>query len=553
MSMASGRPGSALRQLRNLFSAGTATGLTDRELLDRFQTRRAESDEAAAAAEMAFAALVDRHGAMVWGVCRRLLRDVHEAEDAFQATFLILVRKAGSVRVEGSLGRWLYGVAHRVARRARNRAVRRAARVMQSSSSAPADPSHESELEDLRNVLDQELDRLPPKYRCPVELCHLQGLTYDEAARQLNWPVATVKSRLTRGRRRLRERLVRRGLAPGAVAAATALTSEARSAVPQTLVHGTVRSASMSATGVVPAAVIDLVEGALKMMAWEKLKLAAVGVVVAVGLGFTAQALSPKAPIPGRPAAPRPQATREAAGALSAKTTNDHRWVRRLPNGATIEIIGVSSIPTGSDTWWRPDGTPLHPAPCDRREPMVTGDKLFAKSVVVRVTGIPAGADQDLSITEAQACYRGPAKRDDKVIPELTELNANFTIGTRAGTVRFQVASDPWHTEVTAGKSTGAFAAATASYIFGDAIPGKEGTLLAVTHNVEGMALRVLAIDVNGKEHPGGIRSSLGVTGFQQIKIEFDLPPDQIRNFLLQTRPYQKVEIPGIRLERKAN
>ena len=221
--MASGRPGLALRQLRNLFSAGTAIGLTDRELLDRFQTRRVESAEAATAAEMAFAALVDRHGAMVWGVCRRVLRDIHEAEDAFQATFLILVRKADSVRVEGSLGRWLYGVAHRVAHRARNRAVRRAARVTQSSSSAPADPAQESELEDLRNVLDQELDRLPPKYRCPVELCHLQGLTYDEAARQLNWPVATVKSRLTRGRLRLRERLVRRGLAPGAVAAADSI------------------------------------------------------------------------------------------------------------------------------------------------------------------------------------------------------------------------------------------------------------------------------------------------------------------------------------------
>jgi RNA polymerase sigma factor (sigma-70 family) len=551
--MASGRPGLALRQLRNLFSAGTAIGLTDRELLDRFQTRRAESAEAATAAEMAFAALVDRHGAMVWGVCRRVLRDIHEAEDAFQATFLILVRKAGSVRVEGSLGRWLYGVAHRVAHRARNRAARRAARMTQSSSSAPADPAHESELEDLRNVLDQELDRLPPKYRCPVELCHLQGLTYDEAARQLNWPVATVKSRLTRGRLRLRERLVRRGLAPGAVAAATAFTSEARSAVPQSLVHGTVRSASMRATGVVPAAVIDLVEGALKMMAWEKLKLAAVGVFVAVGFGFTAQALSPQAPIPGRLAMRLPQSTREVAGAPSAKTPEDRRWVRSLPNGATIEIIGVSSTPTGPDTWWRPDGAPLHPAPCDRREPMVTGDKLIAKSVVVRVTGIPAGADQDLSITEAQACSRGPARRDDKDIPELTELTANFPTGTHTGTVRFQVAADPWHRELTVGKSTAAIGAATAGYIFGDAIPSKKGTSLAVTHNVQGMALRVLAIDVNGKEHPGGIRSSLGVTGFQLIKIEFDLPPEQIRHFLLQTRPYQRVEIPGIPLERKGN
>ncbi len=547
--MASGRPNSALRQLQDLFSAGTATGLTDRELLDRFQTRRAESAEAAAAAEMAFAALVDRHGAMVWGICRRVLRDVHEAEDAFQATFLILVRKAGSVRVDGSLGRWLYGVAHRVARRARTRAVRREAPMTKSNSSAPADPAHESELEDLRNILDQELNRLPPKYRCPVELCHLQGLTYNEAAQRLNWPVATVKSRLTRGRRQMRERLVRRGLAPGAVAAATALTSEARSAVPQGLIHGTVRAASSGAAGVVPAAVIDLVEGALKMMAWEKLKMAAIGVVVIVGFGFTAQALSPRAPNHGIPAMHPPQVAREAAGTPTEKSPDDRRWARTLPNGATIEIIGVSSTPTGPDTWWRPDGTPLHPAPCDRREQTVTG---IAKSVVVRLTGIPAGADQDLSITEAQGCSRRPAKRDDKDIPELTELNASFRADTRTGTVRFQVAADPWHTELTAGKGSAAIGAATGGYIFGDAIPSKKGTSLAVTHNVQGMALRVLAVDVDGKEHPGGIRSSLGVTGFQQIKIEFDIPPERIQNFVLQTRPYQKVEIPGIALEQKA-
>ena len=133
------------------------------------------------------------------------------------------------------------------------------------------------ELRDLRGAVGDELDRLPAKYRCPVELCHLQGMTYDQAARQLNWPVATVKSRLTKGRLRLRERLTRRGLAPAAVAAATALTSEARAAVPQELVRSTARAATSCATGVFPAAVIDLTEGVLKMMMWEKLKLVAAG------------------------------------------------------------------------------------------------------------------------------------------------------------------------------------------------------------------------------------------------------------------------------------
>ena len=184
---------------------GTATGLTDSELLDQYNARRAESADAATAAEMAFAALVDRHGAMVWGVCRRVLGDVHEAEDAFQATFLVLVRKAGSVRVNGSLGRWLYG--GRPSRRASSAVRGRATRDPGSAGSPERradDPVGEVELRDLAHAVGEELDRLPAKYRCPVELCHLQGMTYDQAARQLNWPVATVKSRLTKGRLRLR-------------------------------------------------------------------------------------------------------------------------------------------------------------------------------------------------------------------------------------------------------------------------------------------------------------------------------------------------------------
>ena len=216
--MGKGQPGSALRQLRALLAGGTTAALSDSELLERYKARRAESAEAATAAEMAFAALVDRHGAMVWGVCRRVLGDAHEAEDAFQATFLILVRQARSVRVDGSLGRWLYGVAHRVAIRARTESERRKCGVSRVAPQAIDDPAGEVERKEIDAVLSEELDRLPAKYRCALELCHLQGMTYDHAARQLNWPVATVKSRLTAGRLKLRQRLVRRGLAPGAVA-----------------------------------------------------------------------------------------------------------------------------------------------------------------------------------------------------------------------------------------------------------------------------------------------------------------------------------------------
>jgi len=548
--MGKGQPGSALRQLRALFAAGTATGLTDSELLERYTTKRAESGDAAAAAEMAFAALVDRHGAMVWGVCHRVLGDAHEAEDAFQATFLVLVRKAGSVRVDGSLGRWLYGVAHRVARRARFEAERRGWGMGRAPATSSDDPVGEVELRDLRNAVGEELDRLPAKYRCPVELCHLQGMTYDQAARQLNWPVATVKSRLTKGRLRLRERLARRGLAPAAVGVATALTGEARSAVPQKLVQSTVRAATSCATGVFPAAVTHLTEGVLKMMMWEKLKLVAVGALVAVGL--TAQALSQQATKDRNPGLQQPKAAAQPAEKPKEKTVGDRRWVRSLPNGAIIEVIGVSSFPSGPDTWWRPDGTPLHPAPCDQIEPGISGDTGVRKLVVVRLARIPDGADHEWSITEAKGGAEGPAMRDGKPLPGLSETTALLPADAGTCTVRFKVAAGPWNTIETWGKNPGGVGSRIGpSYIFGHAIATKKGTTLSVTHNIQDKPVRLVAVDVDRKEHPAEVRSSTGVKDFQQIVVEFDQPPEQIKEFWLQTRPYEEVEIPRIALKRK--
>jgi RNA polymerase sigma factor (sigma-70 family) len=269
------QPGIALQPLRALFAAGTAAGLTDSELLERYTAERAKSAEAAVAAEMAFSALVDRHGPMVWGVCRRVLGDAHEAEDAFQATFLILVRKARSVRVQGSVGRWLCGVAHRVALRARSTVKRRASDIGHLATPSCDDPAGEAELSDLCTVVGDELDRLLPKYRCPVELCHLQGMTYDEAARQLNCSVATVKNRLTKGLLKLRTTLTQRGLAPSAVAAAvgTAFTDRARAAVPQELVHATVRATTASSTGAFTMPVAKHTESVLRTIMWDKVKL----------------------------------------------------------------------------------------------------------------------------------------------------------------------------------------------------------------------------------------------------------------------------------------
>jgi RNA polymerase sigma factor (sigma-70 family) len=277
--MAPDRYGSSLRPIRTLFSVGTAGGLTDAELLERFATREGE------AAELAFAVLVERHGPMVLRVCRQVVRDGHAAEDAFQAAFLVLARKARSLRLRDSLAPWLQQVAWRTAlhlradivrrRRHERRAAERAAKVV-------AGP----ESDELGESLHEELSRLPARYRLPLVLCYLEGLTSEQAARQLGWPTGTVRSRLARGRERLRDRLARRGLAPSAAALAAALAPRsAWSAVPPALVDAAARAAVLvnagrAAAGAVPAVILSLSQGVLLDMAMTKWKIAGIALLV---------------------------------------------------------------------------------------------------------------------------------------------------------------------------------------------------------------------------------------------------------------------------------
>src|SRR5262249_51578111 len=180
-----------------------ALALPDAQLLERFVRLRDET---------AFEALLHRHGPLVFGVCRKFLYNPHDAEDAFQATFLILARKAGSVAPGSLLGHWLYGVACRVAARARKTALRQARE--QSGADLAAVPGAAEEADsDLAPLLHEEVRRLPDKYRRPVVLCYLEGKTNEEAAHELQWPVGTVKGRLNRAREMLRARLTRRGVA----------------------------------------------------------------------------------------------------------------------------------------------------------------------------------------------------------------------------------------------------------------------------------------------------------------------------------------------------
>ena len=264
-------------QIRTLFHAGSLGGLTDGQLLDRYASRDGEC------AEMAFTALVERHGPMVLGVCRRLLSDSHLAEDAFQATFLVLARRAKSVRNRDSLGGWLHRVAHRIALRLRGSVERRNIRERPCAGEVAMKRSDKVEREELRSVIDEEIDRLGDAQRLPVVLCCLEGISHEEASQRLHWPLGTIKSRLARGRRRLQERLIRRGFAPttAIAAAGTGLLVgvEAAAAVPPALIEATAKAAAALAAGgalngVVPAALAVLVREESSAMIATNLKLA---------------------------------------------------------------------------------------------------------------------------------------------------------------------------------------------------------------------------------------------------------------------------------------
>jgi RNA polymerase sigma factor (sigma-70 family) len=281
--MPMGRSGSSavLRQIHTLFTAGSFSGLSDQQLLERFVACRD------AASESAFTVLVQRHGPMVLGVCRRMLADPHDAEDAFQATFLVLVRKARSIKVDGSVGRWLFGVAARVAARARENSQRR--RVHERTGLDLLDRAKNDagtivvDRAEIQAILAEEVGKLPAKFQAAVLLCDLEGRSHEDAARRLGWPVGTVKSRLCRARARLRRRLTRRGFAPEGIPIAVPLFA---TALPRKLVETTTQAALSLLAGrpttsaVVTASVTKLTEGVLRTMFLTKIKLPAVALLV---------------------------------------------------------------------------------------------------------------------------------------------------------------------------------------------------------------------------------------------------------------------------------
>jgi RNA polymerase sigma factor (sigma-70 family) len=282
-------------QIRRAVLRQDRTGLTDGQLLGLFIDERDDH---------AFAILVTRHGPMVWGACRRLL-PTPDAEDAFQATFLVLVRKAGSVVPREMVANWLYGVAHHTALQARRSAVRRGKRQFQAPNMPEPAVTDPDPSDDLRSLLDEELSRLPDKYRAVIVMCELEGKTRREVAGQLGVPEGTVAGRLARARAMLAKRLGRRGVSVSGAALAAVLSEGVACAAPISLMPSTIKAASVLAAGtaatagIVSPTVAALTESVVRAMLISKLKFGAMAALVgALCLGVAGLRAMPPADPP---------------------------------------------------------------------------------------------------------------------------------------------------------------------------------------------------------------------------------------------------------------
>jgi RNA polymerase sigma factor (sigma-70 family) len=346
--------GAALHQLWRRVAAEAVGTLPDRELLERFVARREEA---------AFAALVLRHGPMVLGVCRRLLRHEQDAEDAFQATFLVFARRAGSIHKGESLGSWLHGVARRVAGKAHAQAQRRHTHRGQESDMLPArDPLEEVARRELWEALDEELGGLPARYQAPLVHCYLEGQTQDEAAVQLGWSKSTLRRRLEQGRRLLGARLAGRGVTMPAGMGAALLAGQASAAVRGPLLETTVQAGLRWAAGAtlagVPDRVASLASGALGGLGAWRAKLAA---VVLLLISAAAGLLGAGAPAPeGRPTKAR-AAAKEAGQAQgdNGEPARVDRDGSPLPPGALARLGTVRFRGAGRALAFSPDGQVL--------------------------------------------------------------------------------------------------------------------------------------------------------------------------------------------------
>ncbi len=353
--MASTQLHSFISRLRRVVRPEERGELTDAQLLERFIRSR---DEAA------FEVLVWRHGLLVLNVCRRLLREEHEVEDAFQAAFLVLVRKAGSIGKREALAGWLYRVAYRIALAARVGGARRVLHEKQClherDTASSSDPAEDAIRAELRPILDAAVNSLPAKYRLPVLLCYLEGKTYEEAARQLGWPKGTLSIRLSRGRELLRKRLARHVAALSAGGLATYLAPGAASAdVPPNWVKAAIQNAvrlpAAQMSGTLSGQAAVLAEGVIRAMAVARLKMAACVMLavgfLAAGVGLATFQTPAERPPEGVGQEERPKLPRE-----KPERTDAHgdplppRALARLGTlrfRHTVQVIDIAFAPDG--------------------------------------------------------------------------------------------------------------------------------------------------------------------------------------------------------------
>jgi RNA polymerase sigma factor (sigma-70 family) len=394
--MAGARTNPLLRLVRTIAASPGPGDDPDRQLLERFVN---EADGGA------FQALVRRHGPLVLGVCTRVLDSEHDAEDAFQATFLVLVRKAGLIRAPELLGPWLYGVAHRTALKVKAAASKRRRLEKRLAELAPPPATDDLTWRDLRPVLDEEVNRLPRKYRAAVVLCYLEGKTNEQAARILGCPQGTVFSRLAWARERLRRQLSRRGLALTVGALAAFLTPSAVSAaVPAPLVVFTSEAAAgfaagkAAAAGTTSARAAAFAEGVLREMFLTKLKIAAVA-LLAAGVAGTAAILLTCQALAGGPASVKNEGAAQpiAKEADKPKTDKDNlqgAWIpvsveeggKKIPEdevkAKNVEIVFTGdkvTLPIKGDA--KEFGYKLDPSKKPKQIDLLLGDGKTAKGI----------------------------------------------------------------------------------------------------------------------------------------------------------------------------
>jgi RNA polymerase sigma factor (sigma-70 family) len=358
--MPAGQLDGFIRHLRKVARQGGGARAGDAELLERFIAHRDGG---------AFALLVRRHGPMVLGVCRRVLGNEADAQDAFQATFLVLVRKATSIVPRTQVGNWLHGVAHKTALKAKDMNRRR--RVKEREAAAQGRNARDDTGDPLLEILDGELRALPEKYRAPIVLCDLEGLSYREAAARLRCPQGTLSDRLTRGRALLARRVARRCPAATAPALAALLAGDAPASLPPPLTAwatraGTVLAAGRALTeGAVSSKVASLAEGVLKMLLLSKLKTVAGGCLLlaaVIAAGWACAARVSAGVVPGGDAVPRAEDNVATPGRTARPTGSpaDAREAEFVFQGAgrdrksvLLVVAGTSApvlrLPVGDD------------------------------------------------------------------------------------------------------------------------------------------------------------------------------------------------------------